>query len=84
MPTHTNPANNGRNWLTLEEMCQLTGIGLQTAKRKCAERRIHPTCGRKMAGRWKFRRSVIEKHGLILTDDEDASSIAEDLTENNY
>ncbi len=63
-------------WISLEEVCAITGIAPPTLKRKCAARLIHPLCGRKMAGRWKFRREVIEERGIVCIDDPDASVLS--------
>ena len=62
--------DNHALWLTTRETAVLVGFHISTIMRFCAERRIHPRCGRKMGGKWRFKREVIENEGLILKDDE--------------
>ena len=53
-------------WMKLEEVSETTQIAIPTLRRFCAQRRIHPSCGRKFGHVWRFRRSVIEEKGLVL------------------
>lgn len=71
---HKNPSSicPKKFWIDMEEASSLVGVGMSTLKRYCAERRIHPCCGRKMGGRWKFRLDIILEKGLVLITDEDA------------